>query len=551
MAPSEPATPEPGSSPTDSAANPKGSSLAGSASVVGAATMTSRVLGLVRDQALAFYFGAGDAMDAFYVAFRVPNLMRDLFAEGAMSAAFVPTFTRHLTTSGREAAWRLGTQLINALIVVTGVLVVAGILFAEPITRTIAGDFAAVPGKLELTTRMTRLMLPFLTLVAIAAACMGMLNSLRRFFTPAVSPAMFNISLILCAVALVPVMPTLGLDPIMAIAFGVVLGGFGQIVTQYWALRREGFRYRLLLDPRDRGLREVLGLMGPGTVAGAALQVNLLVTTILATGQGTSAVSWLTYSFRLMYLPIGVFGVSIATAALPVLSRHAALDELAGVRRTVSEGLRLMLMLMVPATVGLIVLAEPIVRLIFERGVFTAADTQGTALALACYAPGIVGYSAVRLAVPSFYALGTSVTPALVSLGTMLLNIVLNVLLVRSLGYQGLALGNAIAALSNAAMLLYLLRGRLGGLDGFKVLDSLLRILAATAGMGVAVWATAREFERLWSDPGLLAQLVAVGTEIGVGLFTLALGAKLLRLREFEQAMAQLGRRFRRQPPDR
>ncbi len=548
MARSEPAEPAQASSPAQPSSGHSGSGLTGSATVVGAATMTSRVLGLVRDQALAFFFGAGDAMDAFYVAFRVPNLMRDLFAEGAMSAAFVPTFTRRLTKDGREAAWRLGTQLINALIVVTGVLVAAGTLFAEPITRTIAGDFAAVPGKLELTTRMTRLMLPFLTLVALAAACMGMLNSLRRFFTPALSPAMFNVSLILCAVALVPLMPRLGLDPIMAIAVGVLVGGLGQIGALYWALRREGFRYRFLLDPKDRGLREVLSLMGPGTIAGAALQVNLLVTTILATSQGTSAVSWLTYSFRLMYLPIGVFGVSIATAALPVLSRHAALDELAGVRKTVSEGLRLMLMLMIPATVGLILLAEPIVRLIFERGLFTAADTRGTALALACYAPGIIGYSAVRLAVPSFYALGTSLTPALVSIGTMVLNVALNLILVEAAGYQGLAMGNAIAALSNAGMLLFLLRGRLGGLDDRVVLDSLVRITIATAIMGAAVWATAHQFEIFWPEPSLVEQLVAVGSEIGVGLIVLGLAARLLRLREFEQAMAQLSRRFRRRP---
>ena len=548
MTRSEPAAPAPASSPTEPSSGNDNSGLTGSATVVGAATMTSRALGLVRDQALAFYFGAGDAMDAFYVAFRVPNLMRDLFAEGAMSAVFVPTFTRRLTHDGREAAWRLGTQLINALVVVTGVLVAAGILFAEPITRTIAGDFAAVPGKLELTTQMTRLMLPFLTLVAIAAACMGMLNSLRRFFAPALSPAMFNVSLIVCTVAFVPLMPSIGLDPIMAIALGVVVGGLGQIGAQYWVLRREGFRYRLLLDPRDQGLREVLSLMGPGTIAGAALQVNLLVTTILATSQGTSAVSWLSYSFRLMYLPIGIFGVSIATAALPVLSRHAALDELAGVRSTVSEGLRLILMLMIPATVGLMLLAEPIVRLIFERGLFTATDTRGTALALACYAPGIIGYSAVRLAVPSFYALGTSFTPALVSIGTIVLNIALNLVLVDAIGYQGLAMGNAIAALSNAGILLFLLRIRLGGLADSLVLDSLARIAIATGIMGAAVWATARRFETLWPEPGLMEQLVAVSSEIGIGLATLALAARLLRLREFEQAMAQLGRRFRRRP---
>ena len=475
-------------------------------------------------------------MDAFYVAFRIPNLMRDLFAEGVMSAAFVPTFTRRLTTQGRDAAWRLGTQLINALVLITGGLVLAGIVFAEPLTRLFARDFGEVPGKLELTIELTRVMLPFLTLVAVAAACMGMLNSLHRFFTPALSPAIFNVSLILSAVVLVPLMPRAGYEPIVAIAFGVVLGGVGQIAIQCWVLRREGFRYRLMLDPADRGLREILGLMGPGTIAGAALQLNLLVNTILATSQGTGAVSWLTYAFRLMYLPIGVFGVSISTAALPRLSRHAALDEIPEMRRTISHALRLMLMLMVPATVGLIILAVPIVRLIFERGSFTPADTQATALALTCYAPGIVGYAAVRLAVPSFYALGTSLTPAVVSVGSVGLNIVLNLVLVRVLGYQGLALGTAIAALANAALLLALLRQRLGGLDGARIANSFARIAVAALVMGAAVWLSDRWFTDRWPGAGVWTQVLMVGSEIGVGLAVLGAAARLLGVAEFNQA---------------
>lgn len=525
---------------------PSGASLARSAAVVGVATMISRVLGLVRDQALANFFGATNAMDAFYVAYRIPNLMRDLFAEGTMSAAFIPTFTRRLTTEGRDAAWRLGTQLINALIVITGSLVLAGVVFAEPLTRLFAGDFSEVPDKLELTIRMTRVMLPFLTMVAVAAACMGMLNSLHRFFAPALSPAMFNVSLILSAFVLVPLMPRAGFEPIMAIAFAVVLGGVGQIAAQYWVLRREGFRYRVRLNPADRGLREILGLMGPGTIAGGAMQVNLLVNTILATGQGTGAVSWLTYAFRLMYLPIGVLGVSIATAALPVLSRHAALDDLRQMRRTISHGLRLMLMLMVPATVGLIVLAEPIVRLIFERGEFTPADTQATALALTCYAPAIVGYSAVRLAVPSFYALGTSLTPALVSVGTVMINIVLNLILVRVLGYQGLALGTAIAALGNAAMLLALLGRRLDGLDGATIANCFVRIAVAATVMGAAVWLADQWFAARWPDSGLWIQMLTVGSEISVGLVVLGAMARLLGIAEFNQAVHQVQTRLSR-----
>ncbi|MCH7746674.1 MAG: murein biosynthesis integral membrane protein MurJ [Acidobacteria bacterium] len=546
MKPSEPAAPAAASTAPATGLHPSGTAVAGSAAVIGVATMTSRVLGLGRNLVFASLFGASSAMDAFFVAFRIPNLMRDLFAEGAMSAAFVPTFTRRLTTEGRAAAWRLGTQLINALIVITGVLVLAAIIFAEPLTRLFARDFAEVPGKLELTVRLTRVMLPFLTLVAVAAACMGMLNSLRRFFIPALSPAMFNVSVILSGLLLVPLMPQAGFERIMAIACGVVLGGIGQIAIQYWMLHREGFRYRFTLDPTDRGLREVLRLMGPATIAGAALQVNLVVTTILATSQGTGAVSWLTYAFQVMYLPIGVLGVSIATAAIPVLSRHAALGELHQMRRTISHSLRLMLMLMVPATVGLVVLAVPIVRLLFERRAFTPADTQATALALACYAPGMVGYSVVRLAVPSFYALGTSLTPALVSAGTVGLNIVLNLVLVRVMGYQGLALGNAIAALSNAALLLALLRRRLDGLEGASIADSFARITVAAAVMGVAVWQANLWMTALWPGTGVWTQLLIVASDIGVGLAVLGAAARVLGLAEYNQAKDQILARLTR-----
>ncbi|MBM62871.1 MAG: murein biosynthesis integral membrane protein MurJ [Acidobacteria bacterium] len=537
--------PDPGNrTPTTERTAPDGinrsTPIARSATVVGVATMTSRLLGLVRDLSLAYYFGASNAMDAFFVAFRIPNLLRDLFAEGVMSAAFVPTFTRRLTTSGRAAAWRLGTQLINSLLLITGTIVILGIVFAEPITRLFAQEFSSVPGKLELTIQLTRVMLPFLTLVALAVACMGMLNSLNRFFVPALSPAMYNVSLILSAALLAPLMSRVGLEPIMAIAIGVILGGVGQIAAQYWMLRREGFRYRLSLNLQDRGLREILGLMGPGTLAGAAMQVNLLVNTILATSQGEGAVSWLTYAFRIMYLPIGIFGVSIATAALPVLSRQAAMDDLPEMRRTIAQGLRLMLVLMVPAAVGLIVLAEPIVQLIFERGSFTREDTQATALALACYAPAVVGYSAVRLAVPGFYALGTSLPPAIISMVTVGLNIVLNLLLVRTFGYPGLALGTAIAALANAGMLLTVLGHRLGGLELATTADCFLRISLASLIMGIMVTMTDHWLTVFRQDGNLSLSVLTLGSEIVVGVVTLATASRLLGIAEFSQVKNQL-----------
>ena len=508
--------------------------------------MTSRILGVVREQVLAAMFGAGNAMDAYNVAFRIPNLVRDLFAEGAMSAAFVPTFTKKLAADGTEAAWRLGNYVVNALIAITGVLVVLGIIFAEPLVTAFASDYREVPGKLELTVLLTRIMLPFLTFVAVAAAVMGMLNSLHKFFIPALSPAMFNVATIVCAFTLVPLLPRYGLPGIAAIAIGTLVGGVAQLALQWPLLRREGFSYRPTLKWSDEGLRRVLVLMGPGTIGVAATQVNVFVNTVLATAEGTGAVSWLNFAFRLMYLPIGLFGVSIATATLPAVSRHAAQEDKAAVRNTIADGMSLMLMLNVPATFGLLVLATPIVRLIFERGAFTPADTAATAAALQLYALGLLGYSVVRIASPAFYALGEARTPVKVSVATVLFNAALNILLVRALGYRGLALGTSIAALFNATLLLTLLGRHLAGLEGGRVLASMLKIVVASALMGAAAYAVDTSLPALVPGDGLVPQMIRLTASIGAALLVLALAAHLLHIREFRRGTAMLTRRLSR-----
>ena len=511
--------------------------------------MTSRILGVVREQVLAAYFGAGNAMDAYNVAYRIPNLVRDLFAEGAMSSAFVPTFTRHLAQSGKASAWRLANNVINGLIVITGILVLIGIVFAEPLVTLFAGAYREVPGKLELTVFLTRLMLPFLTFVAIAAACMGMLNSLHRFFIPALSPAMYNVATITCAVLLVPLMPALGFPPIAGIAVGSLIGGAAQLALQWPVLRREGFSYKPMLDWHDESLRRVLILMGPGTLGLAATQVNVSVNTVLATGEGTGAVSWLNYAFRLMYLPIGLFGISIATATLPAVSRHAAQDDDVGVRKTVADGLSLMLMLNVPATVGLMLLAEPIVRVIFERSAFTASDTVATAGALQLYALGLVGYSIVRISSPVFYALQQNRTPVLVSVATVAVNAILNLALVRVMGYRGLALGTSIAALFNAVLLIVLLRRSLGGIEGARIIGSLGKIAAASLVMGLVCVGVDATGMRWLPGGGLGLQIVRLTVTIAASLLSLAAAAHLLHIREFRESVALVSRRLRRAAP--
>ena len=306
---------------------PAGTATAGvarSAGLVGIATMASRVLGLLRDWVFLTAFGAGHVMDAYNVAFRLPNLVRDLFAEGAMSAAFVPTFTRELHGKGKEAAWELGRIVITGLIVITGVITVAGILLAAPLTAWIAPEYAATPGKLELTTTLTQVMFPFLMLIAVAVASMGMLNALRSFFLPALAPAAFNVACIASAFLIVPFMPALGWHAMVGLAIGTLLGGVAQVALQWPALRKEGFRFYPQFGFTDPRFREIVRLMIPGTIGLAAAQINQLVNVYLATSEGEGAVTYLGFAFRLMYLPIGLFGVSIATAAIPGIARHAA-----------------------------------------------------------------------------------------------------------------------------------------------------------------------------------------------------------------------------------
>lgn len=516
-------------------------SLARSAGVISLATLSSRVLGLVREATVGAFFATGPAADAFAVATRIPSLLRDLLAEGAMSAAFVPTFTRHLERHGHRRAWRLGSQVINALLLVSISVVVLGIVFARPLVELYAGSFAAVPGKLETTVALTRLNMPYLALVAVAAAFMGMLNAHRRFFVPSASPALSNVVFIVSTVTLVPLLSAGGYDPVLALPMAMLLGGTAQVGVQWPTLRREGYRHAWVLDPRDRGLHEVLFLMGPGTIGVAASQVNLLVNTQLATSQ-EGAASALGYAFRLMYMPIGAIGVAVATAAIPELARHASREAFGRMRDTLSWSLRLMLVLSVPATVGLIVLARPIVSVIFDRGVWDTSDTDLTTAALAFYAPGIVGYSAVKIASPSFYALQDARTPVVISLVTIVANLGLNIWLNSIMGFRGLALGTAIAANLNAALLLWRLSGRIDGVDGRRVSWSLLKIGLASAIMGGVAWATDGWLGTWFPGTGWPA-LVRLGLTIGVALGTLAAAAWVLRIEELRLAVDRLLRR--------
>lgn len=518
--------------------------LARSASVVGLATMSSRLVGLIREQVLAYYFGASDAMDAFRVAVRLPNLLRDLFAEGAMSSALVPTFTATLTRDGHPRAWQLAHSVFTALTLITGIVVLAGILFAPELIHIMAGDFAEVPGKFELTVRLSRIALPFLTLAAVAAACMGMLNALGIFFIPALSPAMFNVASILLVVTLVPFADALGLPPIVIVAFGMLAGGVGQVALQWPALRRAGYRYRPALDLHDPALRRVLLLMGPGTMGLAATQLNVFINTILATGEGTGAVSYLDYAFRLMYLPIGIFGISVATATTPVVSRLVATGEHHRIGETITHAIGLTALLNIPATLGLIVLAEPIIQVIFEHGSFTPGDTVATAAALRFYALGLMGYAVARIIAPTFYAMGMSRTPVIISMLSVVVSVIMNLLLVHWLSYRGLALSTSVAALFNASAQVWMLRRAVGALETRALVDTVLRVLLASGAMSVAAWGGHRVMLTALPGDAIWLQATRLGVAIAAAVAVLVLAAWTLRVAALREGVALVTRRL-------
>ena len=479
--------------------------LARRASVVSIAVLASRVLGVVREQIFAVFFGAGRELDAFITAFRIPNLLRDLFAEGALSAAFVSTFTQYLERGGEAAAWRLASLVINTLLIVVGTITLIGMWIAPGVVLAIAPGFAAIPGKVGLTVGLTRIMFPFLPLVALAAVAMGILNTRNVFGVPASAAAFFNVGSIvgglgaaywlapdyvrgiLGAVAThhaAPTDPALAARAIAGMAIGTLIGGLLQFVVQVPSLGRVGFRYRPVLHLSDPGLRQVMRLMAPATIGAAAVQVNVFINNNFASYLGNGPVSWLNVAFRFMQLPIGLFGVALGTVTLPLVSRHVARGDRAALRRTLAESLELVGLLCLPAAAGLALFAVPVIGLIYEHGRFTPADTTAAAQALAAYTAGLAGYAGIKVLAPAFYALDDARTPMLVSLVSIGVNYVLNWTLVRRLGFGhvGLALSTSAVALGNFALLYVVLRRRVGPL-GSRLPVALARIALAAAVM--------------------------------------------------------------------
>ena len=466
------------------------------AGIMSVATFISRVLGYVKDMILAVYFGATGLSDTFFVAFRIPNLLRELFAEGSMSSAFIPVLTEYQAKNGKDEAKRLVRITFTFIMIFVGLICLIGIIFAPSIVTAIAPGFLNMPEKFSLTVLLTRAMFPFLLFISLAALIMGALNSRRVFFIPALAPAMLNVSIIVTVISLASKME----QPIIAVAIGVALGGFVQFAFQIPSFLKNGYSLNPEYDFRHPGLKKMSILMLPATMGMAVAQINIFISTILASYLAAGSITYLYYSMRLVQFPVGIFGVAMGMAVLPTLSEHALKGDYDKLRDDFSFALRLLFFITIPAMAWLIALREPIVNILFQRGKFDYAATAGTADALLFYSIGIWAIVGVRIVTASFYSMQDTKTPIKILVVTVMTNIILSLILMRPLKHSGLALANALASTVNFLLLFYFLRKKLERLGAKRIIKSFLKIAFASIAMGIAGWFLLHG--ELWKESG-------------------------------------------------
>ncbi len=511
--------------------------------------MCSRVLGLARDQIFAGLFGAGAGTDAFLTAFRAPNLLRDLFAEGALSTAFVTTFSKKIQLEGDQSAWRLANKMATLTVIFMSLVTLLGIALAPQLIEVLGGGFHAVPGKFELTVKLTRIMYPFILLVSLSALLMGMLNAKHVFGAPAMASSFFNLGSIVGGVGIGYYLdPHFGNRALFGMACGTLLGGFLQFAVQIPSLGAVGYRFRPDFAWRDDGVRAILRLMGPAVIAASAVQVNVMVNASFASHQGNGAVTWLNNSFRLMQLPLGVFGVAIATVTLPLVSKSAALGDDAAFRATLARALRLAFFLTIPSAIGLICLGGPIISLLYQHGRFTAEAARQTGAALQYYAIGLAAYSGIKVLAPAFYALDLRKTPMMVSFFAIGINYLLNSVFTHWLGWghRGLAFSTSLTAVVNFLLLYVLMQRRMGGMETRRMAFTLAKLAVAGAVLAAVCLAGQRYAMGDFYHLGLARKCLSLFGVIGVGAAAFFAACYVFRLDEMQEAVGIFARRFRR-----
>jgi len=477
---------------------------------IGGATLLSRIAGFGRDMIVALTFGAGPVTDAFFVAFRIPNILRRLLAEGALSTAMIPVFSEYTVRHPRPELLRMLRAVLALALLALTVTTLLGILAAPWILRVIAPGFAVDPAQAALATLLTRVMFPYLLLVGLAAMATGALNAQGRFFAGAVGPAVLNLGMI----AAVLLLATRLEPPILALAIGVLAGGLGQFLVQLPSLKSAGLLVAPSAELDHPALGRLVRLLVPAVFGLAAVQVTVFVNTLLASLLRPGSISYLYYADRVMEFPLGVFGIALASASLPVMARHAAAGETRELVATLNFSLRLTLFISVPATVGLVALRAPIVRVLFERGRFGPAETAATADALAWYAVGLAGFGASRIAAQAFYALGQAGTAVRWGIVSVAVNVLAAVLLMGPLAHAVLAAASSVGAYVNLLALLWVARRRLGPLGGRALVASVVRTLVAC--VPLALWCVGSL--ALWpARPGLTRELLWLAGAVAGG----------------------------------
>ncbi len=510
------------------------------AGIVGLAVLCSRVLGVARETIFAALFGSR-LMDVFVMAFRIPNLLRDLFAEGALSTAFITTFSKTIALEGDRSAWRLANKVATMTTIVLSALTLLGILSSTWLVRVLAPGFD--PEKAALTVTMTQVMYPFILLVSLAALVMGVLNAKNVFGMPAMASSFFNLGSIVTGVVLGWLLDSnFGPKALLGLSIGTLIGGGLQLAVQLPSLRRLGYVFRPDFHWRDEGVRQILRLMGPSVIAGATTQINVLVNSSFASDLGDGPTFWLAAAFRLMQLPLGLFGVALGTVALPLLARMVATGNLTAFRQELARGMRLGFLLTIPSSVGLMVLAEPIMSVLYQHGKYTAHDAAEAAGALRYYAIGLVGYAALKVLVNAFYAVDRRKTPMVVSFIAVVLNLILNWFFTFHLGWghRGLAFSTACIATTNFLLLYLLMRQHLGRLDSGMMLHLLLRLAPACAVLAAVCWAGLHYMLSDWATEAFLPKAGALALVIAAGaaaFFVCATALGISELRDITQAV--------------
>jgi len=505
------------------------------AGVVGAATLLSRILGYIRDAVIAWYFGAGLNSDAFIAAFRIPNLLRKLLGEGSISNAFVPVLTDYLAKDGKDEAFRLARSALRIFSVILAAVSICGIVLSPLIVKIIAPGFADAPGKISLTIVLTRIMFPYIFFIGLVALCMGVLNVFGHFATPALAPVLLNLAMIMAVFFLCPHFS----QPVLGLAVGVMIGGVLQLALQLPAMVRIGFVLQKDKPLFHAGLKKISRLLPPVIIGGAVYQINVLVGTLLASFLEEGRVTVLYFADRLVQFPLGVFAIAAATAVLPSLSRQAASNDIEALKDTFNYSVRLTLFLTIPSMVGLIILKEPIIALLFQRGEFGLIAVRLTARALLYYAIGLWAFSAVRILAATFFALQDTRTPVIMATVSILANMVLGVALMGPLDHGGLALATSLASILNFGLLVHALRKRLGALGWRSIAQSACKTLGSAAIMGAAVWAAARRL--IPTEGGTISQQVAgLLVCVGVGLVVFAASAHAVKIPEFANLIAEV-----------